>query len=307
MGRVRRFSSLFTGWPVLAAVCVVGVIVVDAMPASTASAEPYARGILFRVNKPGIAASYVFGTVHSADPRVTTLAKPVLDAFSSARTLALENHLGDGDVAALFEAAQFDDGRRLTDFFDSSAVEAIRHALGAGAPSDAVFLRLKPWAVLLRLGEVPTDGGETLDQRLLAEAKRRRLGIVGLELPDEQIAAFDAIPLATQVALVQFVLAHRGALVRDHDAVIAAWLARDLARLAALNAAVGRKYPAMAPHFAALTLHLVENRSAQMAHRLFLPLRAGRVFVAVGALHLYGPRGLPALLREQGYRVNVVY
>ena len=126
-------------------------------------------------------------------------------------------------------------------------------------------------------------------------------------MPDEQISAFDAIPLVTQVALVQFVLAHRGALVRDHDAVIAAWLARDLARLAALNAARGREYPAMAPHFAALTLHLVENRSAQMAHRLFLPLRAGRVFVAVGALHLYGPRGLPALLREQGYRVNVVY
>ena len=44
-----------------------------------------------------------------------------------------------------------------------------------------------------------------------------------------------------------------------------------------------------------------------MAHRLFLPLRAGRVFVAVGALHLHGRRGLLALLREQGYRVSVVY
>ena len=284
-----------------------GVLFVGAMPAFSASAEPYARGILFRIDRPGVAASYVFGTVHSADPQVTTLAKPVLDAFSSVRTFALENHLGEGDVAALFEAAQFDDGRRLTDFFDPSAIDAIRRALGAGAPSDEVLLRLKPWAVLLRLGEVATNGRETLDQQLLTEAKRRRLGIVGLELPDEQVSAFDAIPLVTQVALVQFVLAHRGALVRDHDAVIAAWRARDLARLAALNAAMGREYPAMAPHFAALTLHLVENRSAQMAHRLFLPLRAGRVFVAVGALHLYGPRGLPALLREQGYRVNVVY
>ena len=188
------------------------------MPAFSASAEPYARGILFRVDRPGVAASYVFGTVHSADPRVTTLAKPVMDAFSSARTFALENHLGEGDVAALFEAAQFDDGRRLIDFFDPSAIDAIRGALGAGAPSDEVLLRLKPWAVLLRLGEVATHGRETLDQQLLAEARRRRLGIVGLELPDEQISAFDAIPLVTQVALVQFVLAHRGAHLRHSKA-----------------------------------------------------------------------------------------
>ena len=126
-------------------------------------------------------------------------------------------------------------------------------------------------------------------------------------MAEGQISAFDTIPWATQVALVQFVLVHRAALARDHDAVIAAWLGRDLAELAALNAAPGRAHPEMAVHFAELTRHLIDNRSVQMAHRLFLPLRAGRVFVAVGALHLYGTRGLLALLKAQGYRVSMVY
>jgi uncharacterized protein YbaP (TraB family) len=292
--------------PVLAVACALAVHLAGSAPALAGTAEPFSRGLLYRIDRQGIAPSYIFGTVHSADARVTVLPRPVADAFGGARTLALEMHPGDGDSAAFFAAAQFDDGRRLTDFFDASTLAAIRAALGAGAPADDVFVRLKPWAVLLRLGEQPVVG-ETLDAKLQADARRRRLNVIGLELPDEQISAFDAIPLATQVALVQFVLSHRAELAREHDAVIAAWLARDLAQLAALSRAPGRRTPAIAPHFAELTRHLVENRSVQMAHRLFLPLRAGRVFVAVGALHLHGPRGVLALLQEQGYRLSVVY
>lgn len=296
----------------LAAACALAASLASPPPALAASGttahEPFAHGLLFRLDKPGLPPSFVFGTLHSGDPRIVALPRPVADAFDGARTLALEIQLGEGDLARFFAAAQFDDGRRLADFFGDAGVAAIRTALGAATPGEEVLSRLKPWAVLLKLGEQPvTGGGATLDRRLLVDAQRRRLAIVGLELPDEQVAAFDAIPLATQVALVRFVLAHRDMLVRDHDAVIAAWLERDLAGLARLNAAPGRRYPEIAPHFAELTRHLIVNRSVQMAHRLFLPLRAGRVFVAVGALHLYGEKGLLALLRTQGYRVSVVY
>ena len=305
-GNVHRLRFAF------AAACALAAGLVAAPPADAATLararEPVSRGLLFRIDKPGVAASFVFGTLHSGDPRVTALPRPVSEAFDRARTFAPEVHFSESDIAGFFAAAQFDDGRRLTDFFDAASLSAIRAALGATAPADDVLVRLKPWAVLLKLGEQPAaDGGETLDRNLLADAMRRRLAVVGLELPDEQISAFDAIPLATQVALVQFVLAHRDMLARNHEAVIRAWLDRDLAQLALLGAAPGRLYPEIAPHFAELTRHLVENRTAQMAHRLFLPLRAGRVFVAVGALHLHGERGLLALLRALGYRVSVVY
>lgn len=281
-----------------------------ALPAEVAGRMADTQGLLFRLEKTGVAPSYVFGTLHSGDPRVTALPQPVARAFGDARTFATEGRLTEREIASFFDAAQFDDSRRLRDFFDAATIAEIRARLGERAPAEATFERLKPWAVLLMLAEQPArsgNDGETLDQRLLDDARRRKLAIVALELPDEQVAAFDAITPMAQVELVKFVLAHRDALAGEHDAVIAAWLARDLAALAALNAAQGRRNPELAPHLAELTRHLVDNRSVQMAHRLFLPLRGGGVFVAVGALHLHGERSLLALLREQGYRVRRLF
>jgi uncharacterized protein YbaP (TraB family) len=271
---------------------------------------PDRRGLLFRIDKPGIAASYVYGTLHSDDPRVTALPPPVAAAFTESRTFATEGRLSEAEIIAFFEAAQFADERRLADFFDHATIDAMRVALEPHAPSEASFQRLKPWAVMLMLAEKrasEASGPETLDAALLAQARARRLAIVGLELADEQVAAFDAIPLPVQVTLTRFVLEHRGGLARAHEEVIAAWLQRDLSRLAALNLAPGRNDPALAAALVELTRNIIDNRSAQMAHRLFVPLKSGRVFVAVGALHLYGPKSLLALVRDQGYRVTRVY
>jgi uncharacterized protein YbaP (TraB family) len=63
----------------------------------------------------------------------------------------------------------------------------------------------------------------------------------------------------------------------------------------------------MPPHYAALRRHIIEGRTALIHHRLFMPMRAGGVLVAVGALHLYGDAGLLKMLAEDGYRVTRVW
>jgi uncharacterized protein YbaP (TraB family) len=286
----------------------VAVFGVAGVAAAATANVPFSQGLLFRVDKPGVPPSYVFGTLHSNDARVSTPPDLALRALESSRRLAPEILLSDADLPAFFESAQYADQRRLADSFDAPTIARLYAALGAEAPAREAFERLKPWAVLLLLAQ-PQIGtpGPTLDRVLVAEAHRRRITVIGLELPDEQIASLDAIPLASQVALVHWALERRAALVADHEAAIAAWLARDLARLHALALAPGLAEPALAPHLSELMRHLIDNRSVVMAHRLFLPLREGRVFVAVGALHLFGANGMLALIREQGYRVQRVW
>jgi uncharacterized protein YbaP (TraB family) len=276
-------------------------------PPAPRTEEPFSRGLLFRVDRDGAKTSWVFGTIHSSDPRALALPAPVARAFAQARSFAPEIALTEADAGEFLELAQFDDGDALARHFDDESIAAIGRALGSSMPPAATFARLKPWAILLKLAQSPANDGATLDASLLAAAQARRMPVIGLEFAAEQASAFDAIPLETQVALVRYLLRERDALARDHREIVDAWLARDLARLASLRDAPARADPALAPHLRELSRHLIDNRSVTMAHRLFLPLRHGGVFVAVGALHLYGSRGLLALLREQGYRIRRVY
>ncbi len=279
-----------------------------ALTVIAAPAVPYTRGLLFRIDAPGRPPSWVYGTLHSSDPRVLAVPAVVTAAMAGSRRLAPEMLLAPGDLPEFVAGAQLEDGHKLADYFDAPTRERIRRALGADAPSAAALEGLKPWAVLLLLAQPgAAQRGATLDEVLVDEARRHRLTVIGLELPDEQVASLDTIPLASQVALVRWTLDRRDQLAADNEKAIAAWLERDLAELAALSRAPGIADPAMAPHFAQLTKHIVVNRSVLMAHRLFLPLREGRVFVAVGALHLYGSQGLLALIEAQGYRITRVY
>jgi uncharacterized protein YbaP (TraB family) len=147
----------------------------------------------------------------------------------------------------------------------------------------------------------------TLDENLFIAARERRLRVFALESVAEQAAAFDMIPLASQVALLEHAVNDRAALAAQSGAAVDAWLAGDLAAIARLPERAGAAFPGMAPHYAALSRHLVRDRTAVMHHRLFMPLRAGRVFVAIGAAHLYGSDGLLALLREDGYAITRVW
>jgi hypothetical protein len=284
-----------------------GPVQADEVKAITTPAR-FSRGLLWRVSRPGVAASHVFGTMHIADPRVLLIPESVMQALAQAKTYAMEIQFNPAVEARFFEAAQFEDGRRLEPMIGAEAYAQVRTSLRSREVPEVIIARMKPWAALANLTVTPEDYAQTtLDQKLYALARVRRLRTFGLEGIEEQIAVFDGIPLDTQVALLKHGLAEREHFVGLIEPAIQAWLKRDLALLDAVRQRTITRFPQMAEHYRALTRHIVENRSVVMAHRLFLPLARGRVFVAIGADHLYGEKGLLRLLQKQGYRVTPVY
>lgn len=274
------------------------------LAANLSASERFTKGVLWRVSKAGIAPSHVYGTMHVADPRLAELPAPVLKAFGGARSLVVE-YLADGYERTRFlEAATFFDRQTLSEKIGPQDFSRALEALKPVGLSTEFVDKLKPWGVLLNLRGPASSEGVAPDAQLYALALQRRMPLFAMEGVEEQVFVFDEFPMESQVALLKHALAHRAELETMSEQTLRAYLARDLAAIWRIHRQFGARYPEVADHHARFTQRVVFDRSVVMAFRMQRQLRQGNAFVTVGALHLYGPKGVLALLEQDGYRVS---
>ena len=265
-------------------------------------------GRLWRISRPGVPDSYVLGTIHVADPRVSAIAPPVADALAKTRSLAMEIVPGPVFADELDGLETLENGARLEPLVGPDAYARLRVELMIQGLKEETIERLKPWAALLRITrpEAASDA-RSLDENLFVAARTRRMRVYSLEAAEEQAASFDTIPVDTQVALLDRALSRRDSPLAVTEPAIDAWLRGDLRGLARLPAKAAEREPSMRVHYERLVRHIIRDRTALLHHRLFMPLRSGGVFVAIGASHLQGSEGLLAMLLRDGYRVTRVW
>jgi uncharacterized protein YbaP (TraB family) len=286
---------------------VLGGLLTAALPA-LAAGERFDRGLLWRLTKDGIAPSHVYGTIHVVDPRLAELPATVRASFDAAKSLMLE-FVPDAYARERFlEAAMFLDQQTLEQKIGAEDFERALEQLGPiGLPRDMVN-KLKPWGVLLNLRNPKrAERGAPLDSQLLELARARRMPLYQIEGVEEQIFTFDEFPMESQVALLKHSLAHRDELLELAERTLEAYLERDLAAIWRLRERFVVRHPQIAAHQAVMTKRVVHDRSVVMAFRMQRQLRRGEAFVALGALHLYGEKGVLALLEDDGYRAARVF
>jgi uncharacterized protein YbaP (TraB family) len=282
-----------------------GAALAAALPVRAAGR--FERGLLWRVARKGAEPSHVFGTIHVGDERVAALPEAARRAFDSARSLMLE-FLPDAYSRERFlEAALFEGRQKLEDQIGAADFERALEQLRPIGLQREFVARLKPWGVLLNLRTPSESPGATLDARLAELARLRRVPVHQIEGVEELIFTFDEFPMASQVALLKHSLAHRDELLELAEATLRAYLDRDLAGIWRLRETYAARHPEMAPHQALMTKRVVHDRNVVMAFRMQRELRRGQAFVAVGALHLYGDKGVLAQLEADGYRASRVY
>ena len=263
------------------------------------------RGLLFQVTKVGHPESHVFGTIHVGDPRVLALPKPVTEAFEKSRGLVVEVMLDAGGLAAFSTHMLLEPGKTLPTEIGQPLFERAAPLLERYAIPREAALRLRPWVVFTTLNlPPPTDHLVALDLALMHKAQESGKAVQGLESVEEQAAVLSGLPLNDQIALLNDAVCHYGAIQLEIAGLLRAYLDRDLGMLMAL----AERYQAgEQDRYRRLMDSLLWNRNRIMVERMAPRLAEGSSFIAIGALHLAGERGVLALLEGLGYRVSRVY
>ncbi|SDX16030.1 TraB/GumN family protein [Thiocapsa roseopersicina] len=264
------------------------------------------RGILFEIHSPtGAPPSFLFGTIHSEDARVVELAAPVREAFDASPNVALEVVPDASAIIRAMVTMAYTDGRLLRDVLPADLyLETADALVGIGMPEEA-FKDIKPWAVVTLLSSPPSETGEFLDMLLFRQAVADGKRVEGLETMTEQLAVFDALSETDQITLLRETLATRGQLPRMFEALIAAYVERDIDKLQHLSDQhLAESDPRLAAHFQEV---VIDSRNHRMVERMVPLLAEGGWFIAIGALHLPGDQGVVALLRRHDHGVTVVF
>lgn len=278
------------------------------LPVGVTSAAPaHADGVLWQIRGPGeTQPSHVLGTIHSDDPRVLDLDPAIERAFRSARHYAFELDF-DADIRQTMARAMFDrEPPTLKEQLGGNDWERARRVAQArGVPADALLL-MEPWALAITLSMPPMDPAATLDRVLFQRASDLGRPVTGLETAEEQLNLFADLPESEQLELLRTALdlAERDALAPMFEALTTAWLRGDLAALMEIS-----EDNPMLPdgdRNDAFMEQVVDERNERMIDRMQPLIERGGAFVAVGALHLPGERGVLRLLEEAGYTVTAV-
>ncbi|MGH8589064.1 MAG: TraB/GumN family protein [Gammaproteobacteria bacterium] len=262
------------------------------------------RGLLFQVMKAGHPESHVFGTIHVGDPRVLALPKPVTDAFEKSRGLVIEVMLDEGGLAAFATHMLLEPGKTLPTEIGQPLFERAAPLLERYAIPREVALRLRPWVVFTTLNLPPPTDLVALDLELMYKAQESGKAVQGLESVEEHAAALGGLPLNDQIALLNDAVCHYDTIQLEVAGLLRAYLDRDLGTLMAL----AERYQAGGQdRYSRLMDNLLWKRNRLMVERMVPRLAEGSSFIAIGALHLAGERGVLALLEGLGYRVSRVY
>jgi uncharacterized protein YbaP (TraB family) len=250
--------------------------------------------------------AWIFGTVHALPPDTQWQRPAVAEALGKADRLVLEigedlnPELAGEALARLARTPGLPPPSQRIAPEHRRELDGIYQKLGL---RDQTFPDMESWAVALQIAAIAgersgihaADGVEP-ELRRLAKGKP----VIGLETIDGQFAIFDRLPQRQQTTLLEQTVAEVSSPEAEEQVLLAMWLRGD-------DLGIARESEKGFLTDGALRDALLTRRNQAWVGQVEALLQGGaRPFIAVGAAHVAGRDGLPALLAARGWVVKRV-
>jgi uncharacterized protein len=292
-------------------------------PAAAAEVEKAMRAtpnqgpLLWKIEPPNKAKpSYLLGTAHVTDTRVATPSEDV-KAKIAASSVLLEELQELGNKQNMVEKVKRDadrfmmpKGQSVWDLIPDDREAAIRRnpmlamipptKLAEFKPIIMSMTAATPFCEVLRKPFKPV-----LDEALAKHALASNVKVIGLETMNEQLDVLTSMTLEeqTQMLLDQFALDIPAE--DSFQTLVELYLARKVSAMRPLMEYYAKKKGiTITKGQNDFEYRLLDKRNKIMAKRAAPYFKKGNAFMAVGALHLAGEKGVIALLRKAGFKVT---
>lgn len=271
--------------------------------------------LLWKVSGNGLEKpSYIFGTHHLASYSILEKVEGLMPAFDATSLVVGELNMADTQLPGAMQIMQQQmmmTGEQTTKaLFTDDEYTLINRLVKEYMQFDLSMMpKLKPAFItnnivlLLYMKNVKGyNPQEQLDTYFQTKALEKGKEVAALETMEFQVdLLFNATPVERQAEILACTLSDIDKTLYDTQKLADAYMAQDLkAMLELAKKKEGTACDPLPEELAALT----ENRNVAWMEKLPAMMKAQPAFVAVGALHLVGEKGLINLLKSAGYNVE---
>lgn len=253
---------------------------------------------------------YLFGTVHAGKMDWYPLANVIEEAFAQSTVLVVEADVSDTQALIKSSAGMsYAPPDSIKAHVPPADYERFRKMLPRYAVPEVQMMQLKPFMAVsalvfsewARLGYIPTAG---IDAYLIRKAQADLKRVVEIEGIEQQMKLMDSLTEDEHRQIFDGTLKalEMGLTSEQITGMVNAWQSGD----SALMLEVAQRYNDNIPGAKEFEEKFVWSRHPAMLAKIegYLNESRARHFIALGSLHMVGPRGLVELLRNRGYLVK---
>ncbi|MCM2475279.1 polysaccharide biosynthesis protein GumN [Rhizobium sp. CG5] len=271
------------------------------------------KGVAWRIEKPGIKPSFLFGTVHVSDPRVLQVPTPVFEAFDHIDTLIVELKEVANPGSMTLELLKYPElytlqDKRLDQILPAEETEMLAAGLRQRGLTMGLLARMRPWFIYMSMQTSECEarrraaGRHVLDQSAALKALENGIELVGIETFREQMESLASVSDESMLRGLMEVFAITYTIDDQAETLIQLYESSDTGMILALASALARDKKLLHDFLE----KVVFERNRRMTSRALPYLEKGNVMIAVGALHLPGEEGLVELFRTHGFTVTAI-
>lgn len=265
--------------------------------------KPEEKTLLWEVKGNGLKApSYLYGTYHLVCPDELVVDSAIARAFNATQQLYLELNMSDPNMAVqTMQHMTMTNKKSLKDLLPKTDYDSVSVLFQQKTGIPLLLLQnAKPMVLSAMLYPALMNcKPEGWEEVFLKMAQKKNIPVKGLETVAFQMGIFDSIPYTEQAISLKESLYHFDSLREASDKVKELYLKKDLDKMqeeVMEDKDMGKYAPI-----------LLYQRNESWVPVIEEQARLKPTFIAVGAGHLGGNKGVITILRQKGYTVSPVF